>query len=405
MLFQTLDDKSECVGVYADGKLYFNLTDLPSDLSQTWSYVSYLRDTDTEYAALYLEGKEVGSILPEYLQDDWSDALKQMQSFKRSLITSKVSLQENCFFDLVPKRFLLEFCRVKNNITSYVFKKVERPRRYSFYHAVSQMLGDIAQREVKIDTRKLNSLDTPKLSRQIEKIKHSSKRVSYNQFGTKTGRLTTSSNSFPILTLNKDLRCAIYPTNDFFIEIDFNGAEVRTLLGLLQQEQPPEDIHDFHLENIFTHLSTRDQSKIAFFAWLYGSRDQSNVEAIKKLENYYDRQDLLRQYYRNNTITSPYGKTIVDVTPHHAINYLVQSTAAELTLKQALKVEYFLRSKRASSFLSFIIHDSIILDMRSEDLKYIEPIAHLMSSTNFGTFGINIKKGATLGTLERYENG
>jgi len=405
MLFQTLDDKSECVGIYTDGKLYFDLGDVPTGLSRTWSYSPYLRDTGAEYASLYLEGREIRSVLPEYLQDDWSDCVKQMRSFKRSLNISKVNLHENCFFDLVPDRFLLDYCRVKDTITSYVFNKVSRPARYRFYHAVSEMLGDIAQRDIKVDVRKLNSLQTPKLSRQIDKIKQTHKRVSYNQFGTKTGRLTTSSDSFPILTLHKSLRSAIRPVNDFFIEIDFNGAEVRTLLGLLQQPQPVGDIHDFHLENIFTHLSTREESKVAFFAWLYGSRDQTNIQAIKKLETHYNRQEILDKHYQNGTVTSPYGKVIYEVTQHHALNYLVQSTAAELTLKQALKVEYFLRSKEVKSFLSFIIHDSIVLDVCEEDLKYIKAVSHLMSSTNFGMFDINIKKGKTLGTLERYQNG
>ena len=405
MLFQTLDNKSECVGIYADGKLYFDFEDIPPGLSRTWSYSSYLRNTGAEYANLYLEGRNINSVLPEYLQDDWSDCVKQMQSFKRSLKISKVNLHENCFFNLVPDRFLLDYCRVKNDITFHVFEKVRRPLRYAFYHAVCEMLGDIAQRDIKVDVRKLNSLRTAKVSRQIDKIKNTPRRVLYNQFGTKTGRLTTSSDSFPILTLHKSLRSAINPINDFFIEIDFNGAEVRTLLGLLQKKQPVGDIHDFHLDNVFTHLSTRDESKIAFFAWLYGSRNHTNLKAIKKLEDYYDRQKILNKHYQDGVVTSPYGKIIHDVTPHHALNYLVQSTAAELALKQALKVEYFLRLKNTKSFLSFIVHDSIVLDMCEEDMKYIKPLSHLMSSTNFGMFDISIKKGKTLGTLERYQDG
>ena len=113
----------------------------------------------------------------------------------------------------------------------------------------------------------------------------------------------------------------------------------------------------------------------------------------------------MNKHYQDGVVTSPYGKIIHDVTPHHALNYLVQSTAAELALKQALKVEYFLRLKNTKSFLSFIVHDSIVLDMCEEDMKYIKPLSHLMSSTNFGMFDISIKKGKTLGTLERYQDG
>ena len=48
MLFQALDDKKECLGVYLDGKLIHDV--LPEGLTQTWSYSAFLRDTDVEYA-------------------------------------------------------------------------------------------------------------------------------------------------------------------------------------------------------------------------------------------------------------------------------------------------------------------------------------------------------------------
>ena len=48
MFFQTLDNKSECVGVFAEGKLHFD--DLPTNLTKTWKYAPYLDDKDIEYA-------------------------------------------------------------------------------------------------------------------------------------------------------------------------------------------------------------------------------------------------------------------------------------------------------------------------------------------------------------------
>ena len=76
----------------------------------------------------------------------------------------------------------------------------------------------------------------------------------------------------PILTLNRSLRHAIKPQNDYFLELDFNGAEVRTLLGMLGSPQPVNDVHDFHLTNVFNSLVSREQAKTLFFSWLYGSR-------------------------------------------------------------------------------------------------------------------------------------
>ena len=55
MLFQTLDDKSECVGIFCDDKLYFEQDHFPTSLSKTWKFAPYLRGLDVEYASLYLE--------------------------------------------------------------------------------------------------------------------------------------------------------------------------------------------------------------------------------------------------------------------------------------------------------------------------------------------------------------
>ena len=70
-------------------------------------------------------------------------------------------------------------------------------------------------------------------------------------FGTVTGRLTTHKGSFPILTLKKEYRQIVKPTKDLFISLDYNGAEVRTLLELSGEPQPETDIHEWNAKNIF----------------------------------------------------------------------------------------------------------------------------------------------------------
>ena len=401
MIFQTLDDKSECVGIYANNQLYFDAEEFPNDLSITWKYAPYLKGLDVEYISLYLEGRPISESVPEYLQDDWTDVSSRLQAFRRSLQTAKVNTYENCFYDLVPDRFLIEYCEVRNKITDHILKNTKRPQRYEFYKHVSMLLEDISNRPVRTDKRLVRSLaQDPKFKNQSRALLEGDPCVKYKQFGTKTGRLTTAPKTFPILTLNKVFRSGVLPTNDYFVELDFNGAEVRTLMGLLGKDQPKVDVHDFHLQEVFTSLSTRDESKVAFFAWLYGSRQAANNSTAGKLETFYNKKDLLQKYWNNNSITTPYGKVIKDVSAHHALNYLVQSTAAELTLKQAIKVNYVLE-KYSTSHIAFLIHDSIIIDMKKEDAHLITMLTELMASTNFGKFGINVKKGNTLGSLRK----
>jgi hypothetical protein len=400
MIFQTLDDKTECVGIYADQNLIFEPKEFPLSLSQTWSVAPYFREKEIEYASLYLEGRTLEEVLPEYILDDWGDACKRMRAFQRALSLSKVDTHETCFFDLVPQRFLIELCEVKNRITEHVLKHIDRPRRYEFYKHVSFLLQEIGGRRINVDHRLLRSHAGDKvLERAAQSLIRSAPFVKYNQFGTKTGRLTTKAGTFPILTLNKKLRGAVKPCNDFFIELDFNGAEVRTLLGLMEKSQPAEDVHEFHRASIFTSLNSREEAKTAFFAWLYGSRSAAQSPEAKELAIFYDKGTLLDKYWKDEAIVTPFGKIIKNVSRHHALNYLVQSTAAELALKQFLKLDYVLRQHSSGSWVSFIIHDAVVLDMKREDEGLLETLCSLMGSTNFGSFGINIKKGKSLGTM------
>ncbi|HCT52337.1 MAG TPA: hypothetical protein DF712_07740 [Balneola sp.] len=358
-----------------------------------------MRGWDVEFAALYLEGRKLEDHLPEFLVDDWEDVTKKMRAFKRAHATAKVNMEENCFYDLVPTRFLVEFCEVKNAITEYIFKKQPRPARYGFYKHVHMMLRDMEEYKVSYDKKLISSFTADKkLGGHARNILRSRQQVSYNQFGTITGRLTTRRQSFPILTLPRVFRKAIKPNNDMFVELDFNGAEIRTLLGILERDQPEDDIHIYHLKNVFEGLPTRSSAKEAFFAWLYGSKKSTTDQQSQKLDGFYDKSQLLEAHYKDNTITTPYGKVIKGTSPHHALNYLIQSTTAELVLKQALKIHYYLRTYTSSN-LSFIIHDALVLDLRKEDLHHLDNIKKLMSSTNFGTYKINSSAGKNLGEL------
>jgi len=406
MIFQTLDDKTECVGIYTHNELLFDIEKFPDNLTKTWKYAPYLRDMDVEYISLYLEGGKISDNIPEYLVEDWEDVSSKIQAFKRSLAISQVDTFENCFFDLVPQRFLIDFCEVKNKICEHIIKTVPKPSRYEFYKYVSMMLEDIKGRTVTVDQRMVRSfLTSPKLKNQATSLLANNPRVDYNLFGTKTGRLTTKKGSFPILTLNKEFRSAIKPQNDFFVELDFNGAEVRTLLGLLGKPQPVGDVHEFHLNDIFTEIVTRGDAKTAFFAWLYGSNTAVSSKDMAKLAEFYEKDKLLEEYWDGETVTTPFRKEIPDTSRHHALNYLVQSTAAELTLKQAVKMDYLLRTQSAGSNIAFLIHDAVVVDMKKEDEKLIKSLLALMSSTNFGKFEVNVKKGNSLGSMKEIRFG
>ena len=101
----------------------------------------------------------------------------------------------------------------------------------------------------------------------IKKIKKSDNCISYDIFGTKTGRLSTKKNSFPIMTLNKSYRAILKPKNDLFLELDYNAAELRTLLALSGHTQPDQDIHEWNMKNVYGDRLNREESKKRIFSF------------------------------------------------------------------------------------------------------------------------------------------
>ena len=177
------------------------------------------------------------------------------------------------------------------------------------------------------------------------KLKDISNNIVYNPWGTVTGRLTTKKNSFPILTLNRGLRSVIKPQNDLFVELDFNSAELRVLLGLLNKDQPEEDMHAWINKNIFKDKYTREQTKKKVFAWLYNPK-----ASHKKLNSYLDRDKILQDYFVDGKIITPYHREIIS-NKQKAVNYLIQSTASDMLITSAMKINKLLQSRR--SFISF----------------------------------------------------
>jgi len=392
LLFQTLDDKKDCVGIFY-GDLIFG-ENLPHDLTHTWSYSGFLKEREIEYAKLYCGGKSLDIVCPEALRERWEDASNKLKAFIKSFNTARVSLDENCFFDLVPKKFLIEFCQVKNKICEHVFDYYSRPINYDYLVSLSKILEDMKYRKLNINPKNLSLFKSEhrKFAQNLNKIEHSCK---FNIFGTKTGRLTTEPRSFPILTLKKELRCTIEPHNDYFVELDFNAAELRTLLSLQGRQQPEGDIHEWNIKNIFQDSLTRDEAKKRIFAWLYNPESDDHM-----CERAYNRELVVQKYFTQGQVTTFWDK-VIPSTERTALNYIIQSTCAENVLRQMIKVSNYL--KGCKSYVAFPIHDSIVLDLSSEDKEKLPEIIDIFSNTALGKFKVNIGVGNNFGRLRKLE--
>tara|TARA_A100001011_G_scaffold258416_1_gene266713 strand:- start:11940 stop:13139 length:1200 start_codon:yes stop_codon:yes gene_type:complete len=386
--FQALDDKENCVGIYCGGRLLFDESQFPHNLEDhvTWKYSGSITD-DVEYAWFYANGKNLNESCPDDLLDELKSKQAKMKAFRKAFQIAKINFREHCFYDLVPHDFLESFLETKNKITKHVFENYEKPEIYEHLVAVEKLLYKIRYQELNISNENARNLFVSTSSRAAaQKILKSSKFIDYNIYGTKTGRLATYNGSFPILTMKKDLRTLIKPKNDWFVSLDYNGAEVRTVLNLLGINQPDYDVHEWNMEHVLKKhgVADREAAKTTFFGWLYNPSSSLIKGSI------YDREKIMDEYYDGQYIKTPFGRKI-EVDKDKALNYIIQSTTADLVNDRAVHIDRFLEDKK--SFVSHIVHDEVVVDI-SEDEKYLIPkIKDLFSSNKLDTFKTNLQAG------------
>ncbi len=390
MLFQALDEKEKCVGIYSEGEIY---NDLPDEGNETWKYASFLKDLPIEYANIYCEGKDLGEVCPPELKEDYDRIWSKLKAFYKSFAIAKVSLQDHCFFDLVPEGFLKEFCLMKDKITRHVLDTYPRPENYQNMVDITKLTTEIKYQKLNIDLSVLNNeLADPRTKDFYRKIHRTEPYIKYNPFGTKTGRLTTQKHSFPILTMDKKFRKIIKPTNDWLVELDYNAAEVRVMLGLLGKEQPYIDLHDYNAYELFGGQVTRDEAKKKLFSWLYNPNAEDEV-----LSKLYDRAAVKEMFWDGNMVKTMFHREIPS-DEYHALNYIIQSTCSDLIMDRAISINEILEGKKTK--IAFIIHDSIVLDYADEDGDFINMVYWEFMTTPFGRFKTNASGGRNFGEMK-----
>ena len=372
MILQTLDIKDNCQGIYLDGKFIIEPTEEQlTSCDVVWKHSPMLKH-DENYRFLYLstQGQELSTFSPE--PSLFLESSKKFAAHKNAAVTAKVDLASECFFDLMPQHQLDKWFKAKDQALRNVLNS-SKEEDYDILHKAHVLTSNIAHQSISFAGKK--------------------GRVLYNIFGSATGRLTTKKNSVPVLTLKKEQRSLLRPQNDAFVELDLNAAEIRTLLGIMNKEQPSQDIHEWIMKNVYQGELTREQIKVKVFSWLY------NFSAPKsRLDEIFSRQ-IFRDFYlpEEQLLTTPFGRKI-KVEERKAQNYLLQSATSDQVIENAYKIQKLLQDKKSN--IAFTLHDSIILDMSKEDAIMLPDIKRQFEKTRWGKFMSTCKIGKDFGSLK-----
>lgn len=392
-LFQTIDFKEACKSKFYSSEEIVD--EVPQENQYvTWKYSRHIKDPEKhDYAFIWSGGNDLAKLCPQELRAEFDRLQERFLAFHISFREAKLNEEELCFFDTLPIKFLKDWCEIKNEICKKVLDK-EEPQDYQFQKQLSFLLEKIKNKPLNIDWAQLDK--TSKKTGALLKIRNENKnKIIYNQYGTVTGRLSTSSNSFPILTIDKANRSVMKPKNDLFLELDYNAAELRTLLALTNKEQPDIDLHSWINTEIYKDKYDRQEVKQKVFAWLYNSSAKN-----KKLNNLFQRDELVEKYYDGEKIRTYFGREI-EVNKRKAVNYLIQSTTSDIVLRQALKIDNLLSETK--SFISFIMHDSIVIDIDRAQREKIAELVSIFSKTDLGDYKVNISLGKDYGRMKRVE--
>jgi hypothetical protein len=389
-----------CNSAVCDGKIIrdpiFNNDD------RTWSYHPNLRNLSIELGQIYANGATIDAVCPPHLKNEWDEVKRLHLIYEKSFREAKINLNEFCLYDFIPENFVIKFFSVKNEITKFVFENYKKPLNYNHLRNLIELTNQINKKELKIDYDKLNHYDENDV--RVKTLKRSLKglnpKINYDVFGTITGRFSTKKNSFPILNLDNRFKEIIKPNNHYFVELDYNAFELRVFLALNKMEQPQQDIHDWN-RDLFNQQHnkeiSRDEMKVKVFAWLYGTENEINVPEIEKG---YNKETILNEFFRENYVKTIYNRFIPS-TPQKAVSLTIQSTAADLFFESVLACNELLKNKK--SYIAMLIHDSMILDVNKEDLKFIKEVIKTFSLTRFGTFKTRAKLGKDLGNLKQID--
>jgi DNA polymerase I-like protein with 3'-5' exonuclease and polymerase domains len=149
--------------------------------------------------------------------------------------------------------------------------------------------------------------------------------------------------------------------------------------------------------NLLDNKYERKDVKIMFFGWLYNDKKHDIFDKI------YNKQQILDKYFNKRFVTNPYGRKL-ECDKFHALNYLIQSTSADTFYNSILKIDQYLQDNKLKSNIVCMMHDSVLMDMKDEEMSHLKKIKKIYSDTLYGKIRVNTKRlDLTIGTWKHYD--
>ena len=201
--------------------------------------------------------------------------------------------------------------------------------------------------------------------------------TSYNLYNA-TSRPTNAFNSvnFAAIPKTEQHRKCFHPTNDYFVEFDFDGYHLRLLSEQIGYELTDESAHKQLAKQYFNKEQITDeeynQAKQINFHAIYGKIPEKYafLDVFEKIDGFI--KNLWTEYETNGRVLAPisnkpFTKALKNMNPQKLMNYIMQSLETSrniLILKDVLR---YLQDKKTKVVL--YTYDALLFDYSKEDGK------------------------------------
>jgi len=358
---------------WTDSKEYFHLKDENSTFNKLLAVIS------EDLSSILPPQKYIRMMNTFGLQDEiipWGNILsdKDKKEYNKKIITHISNIIKN----------------INQNNLNY-FNNILKSREESLNTLTKYYLDEP-------EVEKILSTETNKsINSTIKAFYESNDRiVKYDNFGSKTGRLTIK-NNLNILTLKKEYRKIFkssFGENGSLISIDFSSLELRLLL--LEAERYIKNIDIYQkISDSLKGILDREQVKKLLISFIYGASNEKLasiceadinlinkiVDSLKRNLNIDNLLNKIKSNIKNNKIENKFGRLIKLDNEFNddglILNYYIQSLGADFSL---ITFYDFIKSTNIEIKPVFFIHDSLIFDIENKNIEYLNSIQHLHSS-------------------------
>lgn len=183
-------------------------------------------------------------------------------------------------------------------------------------------------------------------------------RVSLRFLSGKTLRACYDGASFPVLTLPREERKNVI-LQGTGVNIDFNSADLRSLLLICGYPQPETDAYVWLATSLGLAIP-RAEMKKNFNVWVHAGGNP-------QLSDFFHRDRLMQNYWTAGVLTIPIWKTMeIECDEEHAFGYMVQASSAIVFLLSLARL--IALGKLEKSRILFPLHDSVFIDAHPSEL-------------------------------------